>query len=262
MNSLRVVLIGAGNVAWNLAQRAHVQGIKVLQVYSRKKEKAFELAQLVDASAINDLAAIDLTATCYILAVSDSAIASVVKKMREELPPSAFVVHTSGATPLTVLQNHFAHCGVLYPLQSFSKTRTVDFSQLPLCLETARPEDYPPLEKFAYRLSQVVHPIGFEQRQILHLAAVFVNNFVNHLYHIGETILEPQALPFSLLLPLIQETAAKVKEHAPLDMQTGPAIRRDETTISRHLALLADQPELQKLYTFFSTSIQKNTKHH
>jgi predicted short-subunit dehydrogenase-like oxidoreductase (DUF2520 family) len=177
------------------------------------------------------------------------------------LPTSALVAHTSGATPLAVLQPYFAHSAVFYPLQTFSKNREVDFSKVPICLETAQKEDYPKLEQLARRLSDQVFALDFEKRQTLHLAAVFVNNFVNHLYTIGAGLLAENDLPFALLRPLIEETAAKIQDHAPATMQTGPAVRGDQVTLERHLTLLSNHPDLQQLYQFFSTAIQQQ-KHH
>lgn len=252
-----IVVVGAGNVAWSLAQRAHAQGLHVKQVFSRDPEKARNLATTVAAQAISALGDLDLQADFYILAISDAAIGVVAAKMSKLLPSTAFVAHTSGATPLHTLQPHFERCGVLYPLQTFSKNREVDFSKVPICLETAKKEDYPGLEHLALRLSIQVHAVDSEKRQTLHLSAVLVNNFVNHLYTIGAALLEEKDLPFALLQPLIQETAAKIQDHAPASMQTGPARRGDQITMERHLELLSNHPDLQQLYEFFSTAIQK-----
>jgi predicted short-subunit dehydrogenase-like oxidoreductase (DUF2520 family) len=260
MISPRIVVVGAGNVAWHLARRAHAQGLSVEQVFSRDPVKASNLATAIAAQPISVFDDLDVQADYYVLAVSDAAIGSVAAKMGERLPPSACVVHTSGATPLSVLQPHFERCGVLYPLQTFSKNREVDFSKVPICLETAQKEDYPGLEHLARRLSDQVYAVDSEKRQTLHLAAVFVNNFVNHLYSIGAALLNENDLPFALLQPLIQETAAKIQDHAPATMQTGPAVRGDQVTMERHRALLNTHPDLQQLYQFFSTAIQKH--HH
>lgn len=252
-----IVVVGAGNVACSLAKRAHAQGLHVKQVFSRDLGKARNLAELIAAQTISELRDLDLQADFYILAISDSAIGSVAERMSELLPQSAFVVHTSGATPLLTLQPFFEHCGVLYPLQSFSQNREIDFSKVPFCLETAQKEDYQELEHLARRLSDQIYVVDSEKRQTLHLSAVFVNNFVNHLYTIGAELLVEKGLPFALLQPLIQETAAKILDQSPANMQTGPALRRDQITMDRHLELLSNHPSLQQLYEFFSTAIQK-----
>jgi predicted short-subunit dehydrogenase-like oxidoreductase (DUF2520 family) len=260
MISPRIVVVGAGNVAWHLARRAHVQGVQVGQIFSRNLAKASELARQIGAQPISSFEELDVQADFYVLAVSDAATGSVAAKMSERLPASACVVHTSGATPLGVLQPHFERCGVLYPLQTFSKNREVDFSKVPICLETAQKEDYPGLEHLARRLSDQVYAVDSVKRQTLHLSAVFVNNFVNYFYTIGAALLEEKDLPFALLQPLIQETAAKIQDHTPATMQTGPAVRGDQVTLERHLTLLSNHPDLQQLYQFFSTAIQKH--HH
>lgn len=260
MISPRIVVVGAGNVAWHIARRAHAQGLSVEQVFSRDLAKAAELASQIGAQPISSFEELDVQADYYVLAVSDAAIGSVAAKMGERLPASACVVHSSGATPLSVVQPHFERCGVLYPLQTFSKNREVDFSKVPICLETAHKEDYPRLEQLARRLSDQIFAVDSEKRQTLHLSAVFVNNFVNHLYAIGAALLAEKDLPFALLQALIQETAAKTQDHAPATMQTGPAVRGDQVTLERHRALLSNHPDLQQLYQFFSTAIQKH--HH
>jgi predicted short-subunit dehydrogenase-like oxidoreductase (DUF2520 family) len=152
--------------------------------------------------------------------------------------------------------------GVFYPLQTFSKSREISFSDIPICIEANQSSTLLKLQQLAGTLSSSVHPINSEERKTLHLAAVFANNFVNHLYSIGSEILQENNLSFDLLKPLIRETAAKIETLHPLEAQTGPARRNDQGVINAQLKLLQDQPEFQKIYSFVTESIyQIHQKH-
>ncbi len=248
-----VVMIGAGNVATHLGQQLYKQGISVAQVFSRNLDKATRLAQQIEAEPINDLRRVQLGADIYLIAVHDSAIAEVAAQLPKQ---PLFVVHTSGATPATVFAAHYQRYGVFYPLQTFSANQPVDFHQIPICIYATDESDLALLQTLAQRLSQQVHTIDDHQRAILHVAAVFVNNFTNYLFHIGYDILQQEELPFDLLRPLIQETAQKVQQQAPVAMQTGPAIRHDDLTIVRHMDYLQRFPTYQMLYKIITKSIQ------
>ena len=190
---------------------------------------------------------ISTAAELYILAVSDDAIPLVAKQLSSHLSHNALVVHTSGNTPSSILSDHFQHCGIFYPLQTFSIERQANFEQIPICIDSPHPKDLKLLEWVAQQISPKVYPITDEQRAILHLAAVFVNNFTNHLFYISEDILEQEQLPFDLLKPLIAETFAKIQTHRAKEVQTGPAIRGDVMSINRHLKYLESFP-LIKLF--------------
>ncbi len=249
----KIVLIGAGNVGYHLGNRLYEKGLRIQQVFSRVKEKAENLASEVNAQAITKLSNITLDADLYILAVHDSAIAEVAT----QLPVlDKLVVHTSGATPSTALQPHFQRFGIFYPLQTFSISKEVDFEQIPICVHANQEADLQALENLARQISPKVYRIDDEQRAILHVAAVFVNNFTNYLFQIGYDILEKEKLPFDLLRPLIRETAAKVQEHPPVEMQTGPAIRGDHATIDKHLQYLGRFPEYKHLYELLTENIK------
>lgn len=250
----KIVLIGAGNVGYHLGKRLHEKGLYIQQVFSRSKEKAQKLASEVNAQAITNLSNITSDADLYILAVHDSAIAKVAAQLSRL---NKLIVHTSGATPSTVLQPHFQRFGIFYPLQTFSISKEVDFEQIPICVHANQEADLQTLENLARQISPKVYRIDDEQRAILHMAAVFVNNFTNYLFQIGYDILEKENLPFDLLRPLIRETAAKVQEHVPAEMQTGPAIRGDQATIDKHLQYLDRFPEYKHLYELLTENIKR-----
>jgi len=246
---IKVTVIGSGNVAQHLITAfLNSSGIEVLQVFSRKKEN---VAHLVEYSKItNDYDSL-LESDIYIIAVSDSAIAEVSSKLPFK---DRFVVHTSGSVPLKDLDAKNKR-GVFYPLQTFTKNKVVDFSNIPTCLESEFDEKYTILENLAEAIKSRHYLISSDQRKSLHVAAVFVNNFTNHLYQIGKDICDEHMLPFEILKPLIAETADKVQSLTPLDAQTGPAKRHDQNTIERHLALLTDDTQ-KEIYKILTQSIQ------
>ena len=227
---ISVLIIGNGNVAAHLVKAfLKVDTISLTQVSSRKLENIPK-------------------ATITILAVSDDAIETVSLKIK-----NSFVVHTSGSFSMKNLKNT-TNKGVFYMLQTFSKDKEVDLSNVPFCLEADRHEDYLLLETLANAIGKKIYPINSEQRKALHVAAVFVNNFTNHLYKIGNDICEEYKVPFEILQPLIQETSEKIKTLSPEKAQTGPAIRKDEETIKNHLNLL--HKEQQILYKLITQSIK------
>ncbi|MFK7810379.1 MAG: Rossmann-like and DUF2520 domain-containing protein [Saprospiraceae bacterium] len=253
-----ICLIGAGNLAHHLALRLFQQDIYISQIFSRKKKNATVLAKLVSTKATHKISEITTDADLYIIAVSDGAIGKVAEKLSEVIDPKkSLVVHTSGATPSTILQKHFKHFGVFYPLQSFSKEKAVDFSSIPICIDAKYKRDLKRLEKIGQQLSNKVFTISDEQRATLHVAAVFVNNFSNLMYRLSDEILAKKELPFDLLRPLLLETALKVQEHSPKDMQTGPAARGDQETMDRHIDYLKEEhPDLWVLYQKLSAQIR------
>lgn len=252
-----IVLIGAGQVAHHLGQRLRQCGLHIVQVYSRSRPRADELAGLLGTIATADLEAIVPTADCYLLAVRDDAIAEVAAALVAVLPELALLAHTSGATPATILPPYFRNAGVFYPLQTFSRQRSVDFSQVPICCFAREATATEALMALARRISSSVHHIDDEARARLHVAAVFVNNFTNYLYQVGYQLLREEGLPFDLLRPLILETAAKVQDQAPVAVQTGPAARSDHSTEARHLRQLEAYPAWAELYRLLSDGIRR-----
>ncbi|MBL7966582.1 MAG: DUF2520 domain-containing protein [Prolixibacteraceae bacterium] len=248
-----VVLIGAGNLATQLGLALHAKGIIVRQVYSRKTESAKQLASQLNAAFTSNLSELLPDADLYVVAVKDSAISEVLENVN--LKSDRLIVHTAGSVPMRILEGFTENYGVFYPLQTFSKSREVDFSTIPICIEASHPSVFFKLEQLAGQISTSIHQIGSEERKSLHLAAVFVNNFVNHFYALGAEVLHDQKLDFDILKPLIRETAAKIESLHPLDAQTGPAKRNDQNIIAMQLKMLHDKPDLQKIYSFVTESI-------
>ena len=171
------------------------------------------------------------------------------------------MVHTSGATPQSIFEKNGAkRFGVFYPLETFSSNRNPDFSEIPICVDANSKKDFELLKKLGKKISSNVHHISDEKRAVIHVAAVFVNNFANHLSYIADDILKENKIPFEILLPLMKETVSKLENGAPSEMQTGPAKRGDEKTIQRHLEFLNDFPEYAKLYEIMTDGITKQKK--
>jgi predicted short-subunit dehydrogenase-like oxidoreductase (DUF2520 family) len=248
---ITVNIIGSGNVAQHLISVfQQTENIALQQVFSRKRENVTHLVS--DAKIVttySDLKPADIS----IISVSDDAIAEVSNQLPFE---NQLVVHTSGSINMNILDSKNRK-GVFYPLQTFSKAKAVNFKKVPFCLETENQNDYVILETVAKSISDKVFKINSEQRQSLHVAAVFVNNFTNHLYQLGNEICEVNKIPFEILYPLIQETADKIKTLSPLQAQTGPAKRNDQKTIEKHLSFLEDENK-KRIYQLLTQSIQNN----
>lgn len=253
----KITLIGAGRVGFHLGKQLKKAGFDILQVFSRNLNNSNKLASLVDSEAINQLSEVSPEADLVIIAVADSAISSVSRKLSEILTEKSLIVHTSGATPSMVFQNYFKRFGVFYPLQTFSFEKEPDFSEVPFCIYSDRPKDLKILKEIASSLSEKVFVINDTQRARLHVAAVFVNNFTNHMYFIGKKILNEENISLDVLMPLIEETTQKIKKNDPFLMQTGPAIRRDQETIKSHLEMLEKHPDFQELYQLLTKNIQQ-----
>lgn len=242
---ISIVIIGSGNVAQHLIT-AFLQSdeIELIQVFSRQKESVLHLISSDKiVSNFDEIKVADI----YIIAVSDNAIADVSTKLPFE---NRLVVHTSGSMPMEILDSKNRR-GVFYPLQTFTKNKSINFKEIPICLESELADDFITIEKLAKSISNSVQSISSEQRKALHVAAVFVCNFVNHLYKIGNEICDENQLSFEILKPLIVETAQKIIQLSPENAQTGPAKRNDSETINTHLNFLSDenQKEIYKLLT-------------
>lgn len=250
---MKIVCLGSGNVATHMANAFKDNGADIAQVWSRDLKHAQILANETGSQAISDLKAVDKYADLYLIAVKDDAIEKVAKALKDV---KGMVVHTSGATGIGVLQGHKDH-GVFYPLQTFSKAQPIDFIHVPICLEANSEENMSTLQLMAMKLSPLIYEIDTKKREILHVAGVFACNFVNHLYQLSHQILKKNDLDFELLRPLIMETAVKVQEALPEDVQTGPAARNDKKTLLKHEELLKRMPHLQEIYKNLSNSIKK-----
>jgi len=246
---IKIVLLGAGNLAYHLTNcLLNNKAIQVVQVYNRSLKKINYLKS--KTSITNNLSELK-DADIYIIAVSDSAILDLSSKLNFK---TKLVVHTSGSVAMKELTSN-SNKGVFYLLQTFSKEREIDFSTIPICIEASEKKDLELLETLAKSISNNCFLINSEQRKNLHIAAVFVNNFVNHLYHLGNEICNENKVPFEILQPLIQETSNKIAELSPFEAQTGPAKRNDVKTIEKHKAMLTTNQ--QEIYTLLTKSIYK-----
>lgn len=230
-------------------------GHRIVQVYSPNMQNAALLAYHVGAEAINDLGQVSPEVDIFIISVKDDAIGPIAKALAKH---NALIVHTSGATDLQALLAFTQNAGVFYPLQTLSKNKEVDFLTVPLCIEGANESITTQLIDLARTVSNNVYRVTSPQRKILHLAAVFACNFPNHLYTIAQQLLAEHDMGFEMLRPLILETAQKVQAHLPAGVQTGPAIRNDESTMAAHLQMLDDKPGLKAIYELLSQDIIKN----
>lgn len=248
---ISVVVLGAGHVGTHLCRAIHhAENLRLIQWYNRSKiNNPTENITVEICHNLNALA----TADVYVIAVSDSA----VEELSNQIPfKNRLVVHTSGSVPMRLL-NSKNRRGVFYPLQTFSKIAAIDFKNVPICVESTDKKDRNTLKQVAKALNSPTYTINSEQRQALHLTAVFVNNFTNQLYRIAHELTDEKGLDFDILKPLILETAKKVQHLSPYMAQTGPAKRRDTKTIKTHLKLLESHPNYKDLYEQLTKSIQK-----
>ena len=251
-----VTLLGSGNLATQLSTAMLAGGnYKFRQVYSPTGTHAEALAMLLGCDAVTDPAAVLPGSDLYIFALKDSAVETIAAQVPEN---SGIWVHTSGSLPMDIFSPYTQRFGVLYPLQTFSKERKADFSRIPFFIEASSEESMDAIAAIARGLSSDVRRMSSEDRRHLHLAAVFACNFVNHCYRLAGDILAGIGQPFSVLLPLIEETAAKVHELSPAEAQTGPAVRYDSNIIQKHLQMLQD-PAMNEIYLALSRSIHSKS---
>lgn len=250
---IRLSIIGSGNVAQHLIQALTKSSeIELVQVFARNEKS---VSHLISADKIisnyNELKAVDV----IIISVTDSSIAEISKNIPFQ---NAMVVHTSGSVAMETIDDKNRK-GVFYPLQTFSKLKEVNFNTIPICLEAENQNDLQLLDTIAKAISNSVYTINSEQRKALHVAAVFVSNFTNHMYQIGNEICNNNDLSFDILKPLIQETANKIVSLSPIEAQTGPAKREDTQTINAHLSFLSDENQ-KEIYKMLTKSIIDNGK--
>lgn len=245
---IKVVIFGAGNVATHLYQSfTKSKQLDVIQVFNRNKQ---HLDFVEDASKkVSNLEKLK-KADLYLIAIKDEAIEELAEKFN---PENGIVAHTSGSQSLQILSK-FDNFGVFYPLQTFSKIKPVNFKEVPLCIEANSEDNLEFLKKIAGMLSNQVFEVNSEQRKALHVSAVFVNNFSNHLFTLASDFCKKEELPFDILRPLIKETVDKLESLDPYSAQTGPALRNDQKTISAHLEML--DGDRKKIYTILTESIQ------
>ena len=246
---IKVVVLGAGNLGYHLTQKMlNSTTIKLIQVYNRNINKIEYLKDKVEiTNNLNHLKQADI----YILCVSDNSIQEISSHLNS---PTKLVLHTSGATSIDNLKSN-SEKGVIYFPQTFSIDKNVNFNNIPICIEASADKSLTLLKKFASEFSNNIYLINSEQRKVVHLAAVFVNNFVNHLYYNAEQICNEKNVPFEILHPIILETVQKIDKISPFKAQTGPAKRQDTKTINTHKAMLTSTQ--LDIYTLLTKSIQE-----
>ena len=252
---LKIAILGAGNLAWNLAPALEDAGHEITEVYARDLQKAKEITERIyTATPKDELDFSESSAELFILAIKDDALSEVADQVI--LPEGSVLVHTSGAIPMEVLaQSSASYVGVFYPLQSFTKGKKVDFEEVPFLLESEDEGSLQLLKKVAKSLSQLVYILRGKDRQAVHVAAVFASNFTNHMLRIAEDILHRQGLDPELLKPLIIESISKSLQLGARKAQTGPAIREDYETLETHHHFLAYNEQLAEIYRLISQDI-------
>ena len=248
----KVVIIGAGNVATHLGKAIKNAGFQILQIVSRTENSARALGTLLGVPFTSSEGELNKEADLYIVSVKDDAIVSALTTF--SLPENALVVHTAGSVPMEILKDFSANIGILYPLQTFSKQKNVNFKEIPVYIEANNEDNVSRLLQFANAFSDRAKQVNSENRAHVHLAAVFACNFSNHLYSIASDILEKAGLSFDDMLPLISETTEKIKFLHPRKAQTGPAIRRDSKVIEKQLNALEGRGK--QIYKLITESIQ------
>ncbi|MCX6275922.1 MAG: DUF2520 domain-containing protein [Bacteroidetes bacterium] len=253
---MKIVLIGAGNVATHLGVALKKAKHEILQVYSRSESSSRELSQKLRCKYTTDVKSIFAAADLYIISISDHAIKEFLKYLSLK---NKIIVHTSGSVPMKIFGKKFTNHGVIYPLQSFSKERNIRFNEVPLLVEGNNAATFSAIASLARSVSPFVFEMSSADRKTVHLAAVIANNFSNHLFVQAEKILMKKNIPFPLLGPLMHETVIKAIKVTPKAAQTGPAKRGDAKIIEEHLAMLKNEPSLQKIYKLLSESIEQES---
>jgi predicted short-subunit dehydrogenase-like oxidoreductase (DUF2520 family) len=250
---MNIVIIGTGNAATVLGRKFKQAGHRIVQIFGRDASAASRLAYQLDTESTNYWSVIRKDADVYLIAVADDAISDVAKHVHV---PGKVVAHTAASIKKDVLKGMSHHYGVFYPLQSLRKDRT-ELPEVPLFIDASDDITRNKLEHLAQSISKGhVMEAGENERLKMHVAAVFVSNFVNHLYALAEDYCSKEGIDFQQLFPLIEETAQRIKSISPSNVQTGPAIRNDETTIQEHLKLLEKYPKLKTVYEVMTNSIR------
>ena len=250
---MKIVFIGSGNLATQLSLALKEAGKQIVQVFSRTEEHASELANKLGCAHTINPDEIDKNAQIYIFSVKDDALSHLAASICNERPNALFL-HTAGSVPMDIFKGYASRYGVLYPMQTFSKNRRVDFRKIPCFIEASNEESLVTIRSLAESISGHVVDCDSEKRKKMHLAAVFACNLTNHCYRLAERVLEAEQIDFNLFLPLIDETAKKVSEMSPKDAQTGPMIRYDVEVMNRQLALIPDDLTRQ-IYRLMAESI-------
>ena len=246
---MKIVIIGSGNVAYHLAKAFTQNNIEVSQIFGRNEVELNKISEELNIPySTKDLDDADL----YLISVSDSAVEQVSDLIKTE---KALVAHTSGSLPIETLNGDYRKAS-FYPLQTFSKTKNLDYSKIPFFIEAENQIDEKSLFELASLISDNVETSDYEKRKYIHLTAVFACNFVNHLFARAKEISDSQDLDFNYFIPLIDETVEKIHHLEPKSAQTGPAVRGDERVLKLHEDLITDKEHL-KIYQLMNESIKK-----
>jgi predicted short-subunit dehydrogenase-like oxidoreductase (DUF2520 family) len=255
MKFSRIVMFGAGNLAIHLTKALYKAGYPIVQVYSHTENSAKLLAKEVKATAIMNPADFDTSSDAIIFALDDNVLREIINSVDIS---GQLALHTSGSIPIDVFKGKADHYGVLYPLQTFSKLRNLNFQDVPIFIESNSPTDLTNLKMLASSIAAKVMLADSLQRRQIHLAAVFASNFVNHMYALTLELAKKSGFSFEIFKPIILETTLKVIESGdPMTMQTGPAVRKNKEIVQKHIEMLNADPDLQNLYTFVTNSIVK-----
>jgi predicted short-subunit dehydrogenase-like oxidoreductase (DUF2520 family) len=249
---MKVFIIGTGNVATTLGKAFTGAGHSITGIFGRTEKNVRSLAKKLHCKSYTDPAAIPLNADVYLIAIKDDALESVVTKLPEL---KGVVAHTAGATPMKIL-GRFRYHGVFYPVETITKTFRVSLKQVPICIEGFDETSFKKLMQLARSVSEETYSLDSDQRAVLHLAAVYTNNFTNALLGIAGDLLENENLPLNLLKPLALTTVKNAFSHGAIESQTGPAKRNDTRTLQKHLELLSLNEEYSRIYRLLSRHIR------
>ncbi len=255
MSIKKVTIIGSGNAAEALGLFFKKIEIEIVQVNSRNSTTGKKLAKKIKATFCDEIKSLNYHNGVFLLAVPDSEIPKVAKSLPDKIKNNSIVVHCSGATPSTVLKRSCKNFGVFYPLQTFTKNRSVNSRDIPFCICASAVGVERKLIRLAKKLSQTALIVSDSERKKLHLSAVFINNFTNHLLTLVYDYTSREKLDFDLLKPLLQETIKKAIQHRPKNAQTGPAKRGDQASIEQHKKLMRKYPALESVYDNMTKSI-------
>ena len=259
--SYQLVILGSGNLATQLSLALQDSGHNIMQVYSPTPEHATTLANKLGCQAVSTLSDVRTDADAYIISVKDDAIKGLAESLCPDRTKAVFM-HTAGSVPMEIFDTQAVHYGVLYPMQTFSKTRKVDFKEIPCFVEASDAETLTMVKTLAESISDHVQEVDSSRRAKLHLAAVFAANLTNHCYRLAERVLQEENIDFRLFLPLIGEVAKKVTVMSPKDAQTGPMVRYDVSVMNKQLSLIHDE-RTRQIYRLMADSIHDDaTQHH
>ena len=256
---MKIVLIGAGNVATHLGKALLDSGHEIMQVWSRTSYSAGLLAEMLGTDAVTNIDDVALGADIYIVSVTDNALPGIVSRLCPRRTGSVFL-HTAGSVPMTCFEGFASSYGVLYPMQTFSKQKELDFKKIPVFVEASDEVVLKSIQTIAESVSDCVYQLNGEGRRCLHLAAVFACNFSNYCCAVAESLLRSQGIPFEVMLPLVDEMASKLHHLSPVEAQTGPASRHDTGVMKMQMSMLSQDKRLAEMYRLMSEGIMENSK--